>query len=116
MSVRDAILRADMDAFKSALDPGVVWIGVRPGMLCRSRDEVVAMLDQPDNDGRTFAPEIVAERDELLVVDPHPSPPPELLPTVHQILVVRDERVVEMRDYADRESALAALEPPEPPA
>jgi ketosteroid isomerase-like protein len=111
MSLRDAIVGADMDAFKEALDPDVVWIGVRPGMLCRSRDGVVAMLDQPDNDGRTFAPEIVAERDDMLVVDPHPDPPPEMLPTVHQVLVVRDGRVVEMRDYPDRESALAALEP-----
>jgi hypothetical protein len=111
MSVRETILRADMDAFKAALDAAVVWIGVRPGMLCRSRDEVVAMLDQPDNVGRTFAPEIVAERDGLLVVDPHPSPPPELLPTVHQVIVVHDGRVIEMRDYADRASALAALEP-----
>jgi len=111
MSLRDTILRADMDGFKAALDPAVVWVGVRPGMLCRSRDEVVAMLDQPENDGRTFSPEIVAERDEMLVVDPHPTPPPELLPTVHQVLVVRDGLVVEMRDYADRASALAALEP-----
>jgi hypothetical protein len=46
----------------------------------------------------------------MLVVDPHPTPPPELLPTVHQVLVVDEGRVVEMRDYPDRESALTALE------
>jgi hypothetical protein len=111
MTVRDAILAADMEAFKAALDPRVVWVGVRPGMLCRSRDEVVATLDSPDNDGRTFAPEILAERDGMLVVDAHPLPPPELLPTVHQVIVVHDGRIVEMRDYGDRASALAALEP-----
>jgi ketosteroid isomerase-like protein len=111
MTVRDAILAPDMDAFKTALAPDVVWVGVRPGMLCRSRDEVVGMLDGPGNDERTFAPEIVAERDEMLVVDAHPTPPPDQLPNVHQILVVRDERVVEMRDYPDRASALEALEP-----
>jgi ketosteroid isomerase-like protein len=110
-NLRDAILAADMDAFKELLADDVVWIGVRPRMLCRTREEVVAMLDQPDNDGRTFAPEIVADREGILVVDPHPSPPPEQLPTVHQVLVVDEGRVLEMRDYADRESALDALEP-----
>ena len=111
MTVRDAILAADMGAFKAALDPGVVWIGVRPGMLCRGRDEVVAMLDDPDNEGRTFSPEMFAEREGMLAVDAHPDPPPELLPTVHQVIVVHDGRVVELRDYADRASALVALEP-----
>ncbi len=113
MALRDAILAADMEAFKAALDPGVVWVGVRPGMLCRSRDEVTAMLDDAHAHDvrRTFAPEIVAEREGMLVVDAHPSPPPEFLPRVHQVIVVRNDRVVEMRDYPDRESALAALEP-----
>jgi ketosteroid isomerase-like protein len=110
-NLRDAILAADMDAFKEQLADEVVWIGVRPRMLCRGRDGVMAMLDQPDNEGRTFAPEIVADRDGMLAVDPHPSPPPEQLPTVHLVLVVDEDRVVEMRDYPDRESALAALEP-----
>ena len=110
-TLRDAILAADMDAFKELLADDVVWVGVRPRMLCRGRGGVVAMLDQPDNEGRTFAPEIVADRDGMLVVDPHPTPPPEQLPTVHQVLVVHEDRVVEMRDYPDRESALAALEP-----
>ena len=110
-SLRDAILAADTDAFKEQLADDVVWIGVRPRMLCRGRDGVVAMLDHPDNDRRTFAPEIVADRDGMLVVDPHPAPPPPLLPTVHQVLVVDDDHVVEMRDYPDRESALTALEP-----
>jgi hypothetical protein len=110
-NIRDAILAADTDAFKQLLVDDVVWIGVRPRMLCRGRDDVVAMLDQPDNEGRTLAPEIVAERDGMLVVDPHPPPPPEQLPTVHQVLVVDGGRVGEMRDYPDRESALAALDP-----
>jgi ketosteroid isomerase-like protein len=110
-SVRDAILAGDLEAFKAALAPDVVWVGARPAMLCRSRDEVVGILDRSTAGERTFAPEIVAERDEMLLLDPHPTPPPDMLPNLHQILVVREGRIVEMRDYPDRESALAALEP-----
>ena len=45
-----------------------------------------------------------------LLVDPHIEPPPDLNPTLHQVLVVDDERIVEVRDYPDRACALAALE------
>ena len=110
--VRDAILAGDVEAFKAALAPDVVWVGVLPGMLCRNREDVASMLDRADLRNRTFSPEIVADREGKIVVNPHLSPPPDLYPDVHQVLVVEDERIVEMRDYPDRRAALAALETP----
>jgi ketosteroid isomerase-like protein len=112
MGIRDAIVAGDAEAFKSALAPEVVWIGVLPGMLCRNRTEVTAMLDRASLRASAFSPEIVADREGKIVVDPHMSPPPELYPNLHQVLVVADEQIVEMRDYPDREAALAALETP----
>jgi ketosteroid isomerase-like protein len=112
VTVRDAILAADMQAFKAALAPDVVWVGVLPGMLCRNRSEVVATLERTDLGGMTFSPEIVADEEGKIVVDPHASPPSDLYPHLHQVIVVQDETVVEMRDYRDRDSALAALETP----
>ena len=112
MNVREAILRADADAFKAALAPDVVWVGVLPGMLCRNREQVINTLDRANLSGRRFSPEILAEADDKIVLDPHSEPPPDLYPTLHQILVVADGQVVEMRDYPNREAALAAMETP----
>jgi ketosteroid isomerase-like protein len=111
MGLREAILAGDVEAFKAALAPEVVWVGVLPGQLCRNREDVTAILDQAQS-SRTFSPEIVAHDEGRIVVDPHLDPPPDLFPHVHQVLVVEDERIVEMRDYPNREAALAALETP----
>jgi ketosteroid isomerase-like protein len=110
--VRDAILAGDVVSFKAALAPDVVWVGVLPGMLCRNRDDVTSILDGADLQGRTYSPEIVAESEGRIVLDPHVSPPTDVYPDVHQVLVVEDEKIVEMRDYPNRAAALAALETP----
>jgi ketosteroid isomerase-like protein len=109
MDVREAILTGDMAAFKAALAPDVVWVGVLPGMLCRNREQVVEILDRAGV-GRTFTPEIVAQREGRILLDPHADPPPDLHPTLHQVIVFEDGTVTEMRDFPDRGSALAALE------
>ncbi len=111
-SVREAILRDDRAAFRELLDPAVVWVGVYPGQLCRSREDVLSIFDNPDNAARNLAPEILAERDDVIVVDPHADPPPKWAPKLCQVIVVHEGRVVEMRDYPNREAALAALETP----
>jgi ketosteroid isomerase-like protein len=115
--IRDVILRGDRAAFGELLDPAVVWVGVYPGQLCRSREDVLAMFDEPRtvaksgeprNAARKVAPEIVEERGNVVVVDPHPDPPPEWAPDICQVIVVREGKVVEMRDYPDRAAALEA--------
>ena len=109
MSVREALLRGDLEEFAQFLHPQVVWIGVAPGQLCRNRDDVLSIFREVVAAGRSARPEILAEIDGMLVVDPHVDPPPELNPQLHQVFVVEDGHVVEMRDYPDRESALAAV-------
>jgi ketosteroid isomerase-like protein len=107
--IRDVILSGDRAAFAELLAPSVVWVGVYPGQLCRNRDDVLATFDEQPNAARKLTPEIVEERGNVIVVDPHPDPPPEWAPDICQVIVVRQGKVVEMRDYADREAALAAL-------
>jgi ketosteroid isomerase-like protein len=109
-AVRDAIVRGDLDSFAGTLAPDVVWVGTLPGQLCRSREQVLEMIERAEAHGRSWRPEIVEEAPGALLVDPHVEPPPELNPTLHQVLVVDDERIVEVRDYPDRPSAHAALE------
>lgn len=112
MSIRETILSGDREGFKAALAPDVVWVGVLPGMLCRNREQVIDTFDRAGLRGRRFSPEILAEREGTIVVDPHAEPPPELYPTLHQVIVVSGDRIVEMRDYPNRETAFAALETP----
>ena len=110
MSVREVIKSGDLTAFRQILDPGVVWVGVYPGQLCRNRDDVLTMLDEPPTSARSVAPELLAERDGMFAVAVHPDPPPEWVPDLHQVIVTRDDLIIELRDYGSREDALAALE------
>jgi ketosteroid isomerase-like protein len=105
VSVREAIEQADLESFGSLLSEDVVWVGLWPGELCRNREQVLAMLEQARARGRQMSPEVVVERDDMLVVDPH-------LPDSarHQVFVLGDGLVSEIRAYPDRAAAVAAFE------
>jgi hypothetical protein len=92
------------------LAPDVVWVGSLPGLICRGADQVNARLDQIRANGLTIDPEVLAERDGFVLIDPHVSAPPQLNPELHQILVVRDGAVEEIRDYPTRATAEAVFE------
>ena len=92
------------------LAPDVVWVGSLPGLMCRGAEQVNARLDQIRESGRTFEPEVLAEREGFVLIDPHVSAPPQLNPELHQILVVQDGVVEEIRDYPNRAAAQAAFE------
>jgi hypothetical protein len=91
------------------LAPDVVWIGVYPGQLCRSAEQVNARLEQVRDTGRSYSPEVLAERDGVVLFDPHVEPPAEI-PELHQIAIVHDNLVQEIRDYPNRVAAEAAFE------
>jgi ketosteroid isomerase-like protein len=105
VSPREAIEGADLDEFGKALAPDVVWIGLWPGELCRSREQVLTLLERARANGRRMTPEIVSERGDLLVVDPHLADSAR-----HQVFVLQDGLVSEIRAYPDRAAALAAAE------
>jgi hypothetical protein len=88
----------------------VVWVGSLPGLMCRGAEQVNARLDQIRESGRTLDPEVLAERDGALLIDPHVSAPPQLNPELHQILIVHDGLVSEIRDYPNRAAAQTAFE------
>ena len=92
------------------LAPDVVWVGSLPGLMCRGADQVNSRLDQIRASGRTFDPEVLAEREGVVLIDPHVSAPPQLNPELHQILIVREGAVEEIRDYPNRAAAEAAFE------
>jgi hypothetical protein len=92
------------------LAPDVVWVGSLPGLMCRGAEQVNARLDQIRANGQTFEPEVLAEREGALLIDPRVSTPPRLNPELHQILIVDDGLVSEIRDYPNRAAAEAAFE------
>jgi hypothetical protein len=92
------------------LAPDVVWIGVLPGQLCRGADKVRDRVEQIRRSGRTIEPELLGERDGVLLIDPHVEPPADLNPELHQIAIVHAGLVHEMRDYPNRAAAEAAFE------
>ena len=85
----------------------LVWVGLWPGQLCRNRGEVVEMLKHAQANGLDARPEIVRDEGDRFVVDPHLS-----IDERHQVFVLRDGVVSEVRAYPDRDAALAAVEPP----
>ena len=91
------------------LAPDVVWVGVLPGQLCRGSEQVNARLEQVRAEGRTFSPEVLAKGEGALLIDPHVEPP-AFIPELHQIAVVYDGLVHEIRDYRDRATAEVAFE------
>jgi hypothetical protein len=92
-----------------SLAPDVVWVGVLPGQLCRSAEQVEARLEQVRHSGRSYSPEVLAERDGVILFDPHVEPPAEIR-ELHQIAIVHDDLVQEIRDYPNRAAAEAAFE------
>ena len=98
-----------MNLAEISLAPDVVWIGVLPGMLCRSAEQVEARPEQVRSSGRSYSPEVLAERDGVVLFDPHVDPPAEI-PELHQIAIVHDNLVQEIRDYPNRAAAQAAFE------
>ncbi len=103
VSVRESIERRSLDGFVEALAPGVVWVGLWPGQLCRNRDDVLEMFARMREREEQIQPTIVVEQDDVLVVDPG-------LDGRHHVLVLDDGLVSEVRVYPDRGSAVAAVE------
>jgi len=110
LRIAEAIVSGDFSAFGEVLEPDALWIGALPGQVCRGRAEIVGMFERAAAAGRRTRPEILAEGDGVLVVDPHVEPRAELNPALHQVVVHDGESVTEIRDYPDRASALAAFE------
>jgi hypothetical protein len=109
--------RADLDALASRLAPDVQHVGIRPGMICRNRDEVVALA-------RNFGPrlpqvdvlELVAAGDRVVLSIRGPeigvpavedSDAPRGQATI--VFTVRDGLITHMQDYLHRQDALDAV-------
>lgn len=103
VNLREAIEQMSLDDFAEALAPDVVWVGLWPGELCRNRDDVLEMFARLRERELQPRPKIIAEKEQILVVDPG-------LDGRHHVLVLDGDLVSEVRVYPDRSSAIAAVE------
>jgi ketosteroid isomerase-like protein len=109
--LRDVFEREDLDGFLSLLDPQVSWTWWEDEPVCRNREEVAELVREQISRGRWGKPEIVAETGERAVIDPHPEPVVEWAPELHHVYTFRDDRIVRIEDYPNREAALKAAAP-----
>ena len=107
--LREVLAREDVDAFLDLLHPDVTWTWWEPEPNCQNREEVRARIEELLSEGQWGHPEIVAEQERRVVVDPHPDPPFEFAPEIHHVYTFDRDKIVAMRDYPDRRSALEAV-------
>jgi limonene-1,2-epoxide hydrolase len=116
----DAMRRGDVKEVERQLDPNVTWRGIRDLSICRSRDEVLEML-QGSLEGRLGAEavELIAG-DGAAVLGAKVPGLSEIGGTdvrgqLFNVFRVGCGRIIAVEDYAHREEALAAagVKPPQ---
>lgn len=111
----DGLRRRDLQALRAALDPAIVWQGVREDLFCHGPDDVVAGFLAARDEGYDIdalelipAPAHVVlgvRRAELREIDGTP-----LHGEIYNVFAVTDGTITRIDDYADRDAALAAAE------
>ena len=118
----DVLLAQDTTALADMLDPEVVWFGTRGGLdesqVLRGPAAVLAYMVEIQEPWEEFDVEIerIIESGDAVVVFMRESGRarhggPEVQNDTAMIFKVRDERVVEITGYLDRDEALRAAGP-----
>jgi limonene-1,2-epoxide hydrolase len=109
----DAMRRGDLDDVTRWLDPAITWRGVRDAAVCRSREEVLEML-QGSLEGRLGADavELIAGDGVAVLGAKVPGLAEiggvEVRGQLFNVFRVGCGRIVAVEDYAHRAEALAA--------
>jgi ketosteroid isomerase-like protein len=106
--VRNALGSADLEAYRDLLDPNVTWGAPGdPNPSCRNRDEVLTWYRRGRAEGvRADVTEATVHGDAILVglaIHGHDAD------QRWQVLTVAGGKVVDIRGFEDRESAVGSL-------
>jgi hypothetical protein len=90
------------------LDPDVMWYStdLNSNVTCNCSDDVVACIQRALERGLSGHWQVIAERDDFLVIRPVLDAPSPEAADFHQVFRIRDGLIVEMRDYSTRAAAL----------
>ena len=109
----DALRRSDIDSLADRFHPDVTWHDVAGSIACRGREQVLAWLRaSPARPHQVDALELVADHDHV-VLGVHDEAREELAGVelhgqLFTVFTVRDGKIVQLRDYAQRAEALSA--------
>jgi len=115
----DAMRRGDLDAMRERLSPDVVHKGLKPGWVCRGRDQVLERVGaRIGNPPAVEALELIAADEHVIMsvrgpgigvpLDEH-SPPRG---HAYVVFTLRNGRITFMQDYLHRADALSATGAP----
>ena len=110
--VRAALEAADLDGYRDLLDPGVTWGAPDdPRPACTNRDQVLDWYRRGRARGvRARVTETAVGVDRILVgLEVADGDPAGVRSQRWQVLGVRSGRIVDIRGFEDRETALARM-------
>jgi len=111
----EALWRRDIEAVEACLDPCVVWQGLREGLVCQGREEVLQTLRSQLRRGHGIeAVELIAAGDHVIVgvcsAALQEIAGVQLGGRIFSVFTLCDGKIVRIRDYARREQALTAAD------
>lgn len=108
----DALRRRDAESMAAALDPGIVWQGVRPELVCHGPEEVVAaFVTAYDANLESDSLELFGGEKQIVLGARGPDIAVDDVETsgeIYNVLTIEGNKVTRIEDYLDRDAALAA--------
>jgi limonene-1,2-epoxide hydrolase len=108
----DALRRRDTESMAAALDPAIVWQGVRPDLVCHGPEEVVAAfvtaydanqeIDSLELLGSDAHVVLGVRASDLRVDDV------DTAGEIYNVFTIEGGRIMRIEDYLERGRALAA--------
>ena len=108
----DALRRGDTESMAAALDPDIVWQGVRPDLVCHGPEEVVAaFVTAYDANQEIDSLELVGGDEHIVLGSRSPDLAVDEVETVgeiYNVFTIDGHKITHIEDYLERDRALAA--------
>lgn len=109
----DALRRRDAEAMTEALDPNVVWQGIRDDLVCQGPQEVVAaFVEGYDADQEIDSLELLGTDTHVVLGvrsrDLGDTDGIELCGEIYNVFTIEGGKITRIEDYLRRQEALAA--------
>jgi ribosomal protein S18 acetylase RimI-like enzyme len=108
----DALRRRDTESMAAALDPAIVWQGVRPDLVCHGPEEVVAaFVTAYDANQEIDSLEVVGGERQIVLGVRAPDLAIDEVETggeIYNVFTIDGQKITHIEDYLERKAALAA--------
>ena len=108
----DALRRRDTESMAAALDPDIVWQGVRPELVCHGPEEVIAaVVTAYDANQEIDSLELFGGDKQIVLGARGPDIAVDDVETsgeIYNVFTIEGRRITRIADYLDRDAALAA--------